>query len=116
MVKTNKSSLLELLESKAAPAVPGPIDAYVVDGIYLLHLFPQHIPATYGALATGILRQVISFTNLRVHLVFDSYPMPSIKDSERALRGLGVTEEREYTITGPEQRRPRDIEESLKSR
>lgn len=35
---------------------------------------------------------------------------------ERALRDLGVTEDREYTITGPEQCRLRDIEESVKSR
>lgn len=51
---------------------------------------------------------------MRVHLVFDSYPVPSMKDSEKVLRGLGVTGEREYTINGPEHSRSRGIEESLK--
>ena len=115
MMKTEKSNLLDILENKVPSAMPSSIDACVIDGIFLLHLLPPHIPGTYGALPAGFLRQVVALSHLRVHLVFDAYPVPSIKDSERALRGLDHSEGREYTITGPEQLRPRNINDSLQS-
>jgi hypothetical protein len=116
MVKTEKSNLLHLLESKVRSTMPRSIDAVVIDGMFLLHVLPPHIPGTYGALAAVILRQVTALSNRRVHLVFDAYPVPSIKDSERALRGMDQAEEMEYTIAGPEQHRPRKIGDSLQSR
>ena len=46
--------------------------------------------------------------------VFDDYPKPSLKDAERNRRGVV---EREYRITGPEQRRvPKDLSDARKYR
>ena len=117
MVKTKKSALLDLLEKKVPRHTsPRSVDAYVVDGNYLMHTLPPHLPGTYGGLAAGILQQVTSLSTKRVDLVFDAYPIPSIKESERARRGLDEKEERVFIITGPEQHRPRNISDSMKSR
>ena len=59
---------------------PGTVDAYVIDGQFLLHTLRPSIPGNYGGLAACILM------------------------SERARKGL---EEKEYIITGPEQHLPK---------
>ena len=51
-----------------------------------------------------------------MHLVFDDYLEPSLKDAERARRGAVAADAKTYMISGPLQRRPRDMAESLKSR
>lgn len=81
-----------------------------------MHSLPPHLPDTYGGLASGILQQATSLCSKRVDLVFDAYPIPSIKESERARRGLDEKEEMVFIITGPEQHRPRNINDSMKSR
>ena len=48
-----------------------------------------------------------------MHIVFDDYPQPSIKETERNRRG---EDDRTYVITGPQQRRvPKDMNDALKS-
>ena len=54
---------------------PGTVDAYVIDGQFLIHTLRPNIPRNYGGLAACILM------------------------SERARKGL---EEKEYITTGPE--------------
>ena len=60
----------------------------------------------------SILIQCLLNTAKVVHIVFDDYPQPSIKDTERDRRGAN---NRTFVITGPEQRRvPRDLNDALK--
>ncbi len=115
MAKTDKSALFTLLESKIQEqdARPGLIQAWIIDGPFLLHALPPNLPATYGGLARSILIQTVSMSKREVHLIFDDYPELSLKDAERVKRGI---DEREFAITGPEQKRPKDLEKALKSR
>ena len=76
MAKTEKRTLFSLLEKKVPQSSPGTMDAYVIDGQFLLHTLHPNIPGIYGGLAACILM------------------------GERARKGL---EEKEYIITGPEQ-------------
>jgi len=58
----------------------------------------------------------LSLSNVRVHVAFDDYPQPSLKDRERARQGTTAEDSRSYIITGPAQRRPNDISKVLTSR
>jgi len=115
MAKTNKSSLFEILENKVKEhGSPGEVTAYIIDGQFLLHNLPTNLPPTYGGLARSILIQCLCNPTIVIHIVFDDYPQPSIKDTERDRRGA---DSRTFVITGPEQRRiPRDLNDALKSR
>ena len=42
---------------------------------------------------------------MRVHIDFDDYPEPSLKEEERARQGTTEDDRRSYAITGPAQRR-----------
>ena len=48
MAKTEKSTLFRLLESKAPKSTPDTDDACIIDGNFLLHALPPHLPRTYG--------------------------------------------------------------------
>lgn len=114
MAKTEKSALFKLLESKVqGDAKPGLTRACIIDGQFLLHTLPPNLPATYGGLARSILIQTVALCKNEVHLIFDDYSQPSLKDTERCRRG---TYNQEFAITGPEQKRPKDMEKALKSR
>ena len=90
-----------------------PSGPYVIDGGFLLHILPPHMPANYGGLASTIFRLVTSLAPC-VHVAFDSYPDVSLKNQERSQRGQN--EDSQYLITGAEQQRPRNMNECLKSR
>ena len=80
----------------------------------MLHSLPTNLPPTYGGLARSILIQCLRNPTKVIHIVFDDYPQPSIKDIERDRRGA---DSRTFVITGPEQCRiPRDLNDALKSR
>jgi len=49
-----------------------------------------------------------------IHVIFDRYWSPSIKDYERSLRG-GISADRNYVISGPDQTRPTDFVKELKN-
>ena len=68
--------------------------------------------AATGSLATTILIQATALSSKRVDIIFDTYEMPSIKRMERERRGLC---DRNYKIIGPQQTRPVDFNEALKS-
>ena len=55
--------------------------------------------------------QTVSFLTKRVDIVFDTYAEPSIKDCERSKTGAS---EKEYVVSGPEQRRL-SMKDALKS-
>ncbi len=68
--------------------------------------------AATGSLAATILIQATALSSKLVDIIFDTYEMPSIKRMERERRGLC---DRNYKITGPQQTRPVDFNEALKS-
>ena len=54
MAKTEKRSLFSLLK-KVPQSSPGTVDAYVIDGQFLLHTIRPNIPGNYDGLAACIL-------------------------------------------------------------
>lgn len=115
MAKTDKSALMDVLEKKVKDGDAGPKDitACIIDGQFLLHTLPPDLPTNYGGLARTMLVKVIAMAKKQIHLVFDAYPQPSLKDTERDRRGA---DDRQFLITGPEQRRPNSMSDALKSR
>ena len=87
MAKTEKRTFFSLLEKKVPQSLPGTVDAYIIDGQFLLHTLRPNMPGNYGGLAACILM------------------------SERTRKGL---EEKEYIITGPEQHLPKRNADLLK--
>ena len=119
LVKTNKDSLLAQLEERQTTSSPESIAACVIDGQYLLRVLPPiiSIPPHYGGLARSILSQAIAVRKTRqVFIAFDDYPQPSLKDAERARRVGTIEESQPYVITGPSQKRQKDLLKALESR
>ena len=114
MTKTEKTALFRHLESNVESSFPSSasVDACVVDGRFLPRVLPPNLPATYGRLAATILIQATALSSKRVNIIFNTYEMPSIKAMERERRG---TCNRNYEIIGPQQTRPADFNEALKS-
>ena len=90
MAKTDKSVLLNVLENKVEQHTsPQVVDACIIDGNFLLHTLPAtKLPATFGGVARSYLLQAVSLSPKRVDIAFDDYPTPSVKDCERARRGI----------------------------
>ena len=111
---TEKTALFRHLESKVESSFPSSasVDAFVVDGSFLLRVLPPNLPATYGKNAATIPIQATALSSKRVDIVFDTYEEPSIKGMERERRGAC---DRNYKIIGPQQTRPGDFNEALKS-
>ena len=95
LVKTNKSALLSVLECEVkavqndcVKAVPVN-SALMIDGIALLQSL-KNIPAMLEELAKKVLDKVISSAmshkSTRVDFVTDTYPVVSIKGTERTRR------------------------------
>jgi len=112
MLKTDKSALSKQLMSKITPANPGQVDIEIIDGFYYMYQIGSTLPQTFGKLAESILKKLCSKTAREVHIIFDRYLTPSIKDCERQNReGIDIP----YTINGPLQTRPSDFLKSLKN-
>ena len=112
MAKTDKSTLLTILEGKLkdAQSTYSRQSVYLVDGQYFLRTLPPNLPSTYGDIARSILLQAVGLCCNGVHLIFDDYPQASLKDCERDRRGFDETH---FKITGPEQKRPKDLKKEL---
>ena len=54
MAKTQKSTLLKILENRVPRSSHQTIDAVIIDGNFLLHALPANQPPTYGGLATAL--------------------------------------------------------------
>lgn len=103
VAKTQKSTLLDLFEKKVQNhSAPSTVDVCIIDGNFLLHNLPPNLPPTYGGLATGVLQQSAKLSTKRIDIVFDAYPIPSVKEGERNRRGLDEKEARVYVTTGAE--------------
>ncbi|XP_063379234.1 uncharacterized protein LOC134666051 [Cydia fagiglandana] len=114
MMKTEKSALAKKLRSLDNSSPPSSPDVWIIDGFYFLHsLVNQTIPDTFHKLSEIILQKICNISVQEIHLVFDRYLSPSIKDKEREKR---QEEEIPFEITGPLQRPPSDFTKKLKNR
>lgn len=110
--KTPKSVILQELKSyQTSTDDPVEPDITIYDGFYLLHTFSK-IPERYAAISKHILKNIL-FEKKTVHIIFDKYNYPSIKDYEHNLRAEET--EIQYNIQWDNQR-PADFAKLLKSR
>lgn len=93
LTKTNKSALLEYIESKCPSCRVDQIpdnSALILDGMALIHALPKPLPPTFRELAEFVLHRIVSIAKVhkctRVDFICDRYPMVSIKGAERARR------------------------------
>ena len=108
--------ILKVLEKKVERhKSPLAVDASIIDGNFLLHtLLATKLPVTFGGVARSYLMQAVSLSPKRVDIAFDDYPTPSIKDCERARRG--IDDSQVFVIEGPDQIRPKNFDTALSSR
>lgn len=112
MLKTDKSTLAKTLKSNVEVSEPTQIDVEIIDGFYYFYLIGASIPQTFEKIAESILIKIGSTTAAQVHLVFDRYMSPSIKETERQnCQEIDVP----FNISGPQQNRPPDFLRSLKN-
>ncbi len=96
IVKTNKSALMHsVLKSVDQYQLPSEIpenNALILDGMAVLQQM-QNIPNTFGEFALHLLKYIInigvSYKSKIIHFVTDTYPIISIKHSERQRRTAG---------------------------
>jgi hypothetical protein len=69
--------LLKHLEKKLVSQSPPKTDIIIIDSIFFFD-----IPSTFGKLALHIMEKLCRTEAKEVHLVFDSYKSPSIKDCD----------------------------------
>ena len=104
-----KAKLANYLTLKVNSEQPPSFDAYVVDAMYLIRsLNLKDMSGTYGDIALQILRKICIAP--RVDFVCDTYRSPSIKNAEQKKRGAS---DLDITITGPSQKRPKDLKGAL---
>ncbi|CAH0555054.1 unnamed protein product [Brassicogethes aeneus] len=78
MFKTDKSTFSKHLKSKIEPSHPGQIEIEIIDGFYYMYYMGTTLPQTFGKLCSSNASEV--------HIIFDRYLTPSIKDCERQNR------------------------------
>ena len=105
MLKTQKSKLMEELESRIFSEKPNHVDVTSIDAMFFLHLW-KDVPATFGTIARFLLIKAFAQKGKNIHLVFEKAVSPSIKDCERDSRSGYEERCSQYQITGPNQRRP----------
>ena len=107
---TDKSPLFSKLEARVHTDAPRNVDVCIVDGMFVIQSLVD-LPTTFGGVANVFLSRLVRQAN-RVDFVCDTYKHPSIKDITREDRG---SVEGEVKVSGPEQRRPKDFTQALKS-
>jgi hypothetical protein len=101
--------LLKHLEKKLVSQSPPKTDIIIIDSIFFFD-----IPSTFGKLALHIMEKLCRTEAKEVHLVFDSYKSPSIKDCGRSSRANEYSEVI-FSKTGPDQKCPSNFVQSLRS-
>ncbi|GBP95377.1 hypothetical protein EVAR_83295_1 [Eumeta japonica] len=86
MLKTDKSTLSKQLTSQIDSENPDKVDIEIIDGFYYMYQIGATLPQTFGKLAESILIKLCAKKAKEVHIVFDRYLKPSIKDCERQNR------------------------------
>lgn len=108
--KTPKSLIIsELLEHQTKVFDAPEADIHLVDGFYLLHTL-KNIPDSYGKISKHLFK-VLTLNRKEVHIIFDKYKKPSIKDFEHDLRG----EEDTYYDVRTDNKRPAEFCKLLRS-
>lgn len=110
MFKTQKSVLAKTLKSRTEMVEPTNIDVEIIDGFYFLHQIGSSLPQTFEKIAESIIIKLCSTNATEIHIIFDRYFSPSIKDAERKGR---QEFDIPYNITGPQQKRPNDFLQNL---
>lgn len=112
LTKTNKATLSKILEKMFVTSnVLEDPNVIIFDEFALLHTL-KNLPLSLGELSERILRIITNNTARRVDIIFDTYPMPSIKDFEHQLRGARAIN---FQLSGRQQSRPANFNSSLKS-
>lgn len=112
MNKTTKSVLVDILEQVVDHKQPVAVDAVIFDGFLILRSLVV-VPKTFGQISNLLLQKITAHEGTNIHLVFDQYFKPSIKDSERERRGALHDQGMPYLICGPEQRRPTNYDKAF---
>ena len=79
LLKTQKSKLMEELESRIFSEKPNHVDVTIINAMFFLHSW-KDLPATFGTIARFLLRKAFAQKGNNMHLVFDKVVSPSIKD------------------------------------
>ena len=87
MRKTDKSTMMHIIERKVTSLPPNQIENAVVDGMFILRTLPNRLAPTLRGLVEYVLVKIMKLARHRIDLCFDTYTSPSIKDSERSARG-----------------------------
>lgn len=97
LCKTNKSALTKCLKSTndVPPVIPP--DIAIIDGFFFLHTL-KNIPKKYWRLSKHILQTLVKRDEAEIHIIFDQYFTPSIKDIERNERNVNSIN-RQHIIT-----------------
>ncbi|KAG5900051.1 hypothetical protein JTB14_016026 [Gonioctena quinquepunctata] len=104
--------MMKILRNDAT--LPTHTDVVIVDG-FLIHSL-KDVPKLFD-ISTKNLQIFMSYNALCVHIVFDRYCSPSIKDYERTLRGGfdSFDSQHDYVISGPDQARTNDFGKELRN-
>lgn len=97
MNKTDKSALTKVLYSYVEHLPPPRINVDLIDGFYFLYHLGPSVPQMFDKIAELNLSKLCNTSASEVHIIFDQYFNPSIKDIERNNRDeIG----RPYAILG----------------
>ncbi|KAL1251048.1 hypothetical protein QQF64_018844 [Cirrhinus molitorella] len=117
LAKTNKSSLMEVLETKGGDCLVDKLPAngaILFDGMAVIQAI-RSIPSTFGELADTILQYIVKLALkhncTRIDFVIDRYLEMSIKNLERSRRAGGGTQL--VKIYGRDQKTPRQWKKFL---
>ena len=110
--KTDKSAPLKSLKSQIKSCEPSNVSLIIIDGFFVLHTIKE-IPVQYGKTASKCLNVFFNHDAKEIAVMFDSFFSPSFKDNKHLLRDN--TEDRQFRITGPGQKRCTDFTKDLKN-
>lgn len=110
--KTEKAVLTKILEETIEThGSPTTVDVQVYDGFAIFHEM-LNIPAKFGQISLSFLKKVCDTSANEIHLIFDTYKTPSIKNTEHVFRNSFSVE---FRITGSEQTRPANFSNELRN-
>ena len=105
MLETQKSKLMEELESRIFREKPNHGNVTIIDAMFFLHQW-KDLPAAFGIIARFLLIKAFAQKGDNIHPLFDKVVLPSTKDCERDSRSGYQERGSQYQITRPYQRIP----------
>lgn len=112
--KTDKSKLVKPLidRENIVESIPKELDVVIIDGFFYLYTL-RDIPSTFGGISYNLLRNLTNHVATEIHVIFDTYPTPSIKDYEHSIRDNLRNDD--FVIEGPHTKRPANFVAELKN-